>query len=302
MPILSVLIDPILPVFAILALGFALGRRGAIALDEARLINRFAMTVLIPIVLFDLLAHAPWADLAPRPILLYAGTQAAIFVLGYGLARRGFGLAPGEAVILGYAGIFSNNVFYGLPIAVLIFGEAHVLPITTIVVIDSTLTFGGTMIALQVIQHGRVSPRGLWQIFTRTPALIAIFAGLAVGLAGLPVPAPVRTFLDFNGAAAAPVALFALGVVLSGTVFRPDAAVAAFVAIRVLLFPAVIALTLMAFGGPETDTRLYTFGAAGPVGAMAMSLAVLHGVPADRVAQAMVWSLLVSLITLAAIA
>lgn len=60
LPFLAVLIDPILPVFAILATGFLLGHADCMTAGEARLVNRFAMTIRIPIVLFDLLANAPF--------------------------------------------------------------------------------------------------------------------------------------------------------------------------------------------------------------------------------------------------
>ena len=156
------------------------------------------------------------------------------------------------------------------------------------------------MIVLQVIEKGRASPGALLSIFAKTPALLAIFAGLAAAVAGLPVPAPLQTFLDFNGAAAAPVALFALGVVLSGTRFSADPVVGLFATVKLLVFPAAVWILLTK--GGVADPRLFAFAAAAPAGAMAMSLAVLHGIPTDRVAQIMVWTSLLSLFTLAAIA
>ena len=300
MPFLSVLLDPILPVFAILAFGFAMGRAGRTSVEAARTINRFAMSVLIPIVVFDLLANAPLAAFAPLPIALYASTQAVTFTLGYQVARRLFGIAPGEAVILAYGGIFANNVFYGLPIAVLLYGEAAVLPITMIVVLDAILSFGGTMMVLQLIERGRASPGAILSVFARTPALIAIFAGLAVAVIGLPIPAPLQTFLDFNGVAAAPVALFALGVVLSGTRFGADPAVAVFSGIKLLAFPAGIWAALQLVPG-GADPR-FVFGAAGPTGAMAMSLAILYDQPTGRISQVLVWTSVLTLFSLAFLA
>ncbi|PWJ12446.1 AEC family transporter [Jannaschia seohaensis] len=300
---LSVLADPILPVFAILAIGFALGRFGWMSVEEARLVNRLAMTVLIPIVLFDLLANAPYATFAPRALLVYVGVEAAVFASTVLVCRRLFGLPAGEAVILGFASIFTNNVFYGLPIAVLLYGEDGVLPIMTIIILDSTVAMGGTMIALQAIRQGSASPLAVLGIFWRTPALLAMLAGLAYGATGLRMPAPVLTFLDFNGEAAAPVALFALGVVLSSTRFGWDGAVAATVGIKLLLFPAAIALGLVLFAGGAGETgQRFVFGSAGPSGATAFSLALLYNVPTERIAQVLVWTSLLSLLTLAILA
>lgn len=297
---LSVLADPILPVFAILAFGFTMGRTGRTTAEAARTINRFAMTVLIPIVVFDLLANAPFEDLALRPALLYVTVQALIFTAGYQIARRAFARSAGEAVILGYGGIFANNVFYGLPLAQLIYGSAP-LPIVTIVVLDATISFGGTMIVLQALALGRVSFKGIALIFLKTPTLVAIFAGLAAGTGDLPIPAPVQTFLDFNGAAAAPVALYALGVILAETPFTRDPAVLAFSAIKLLLFPAAIWVAITGLV-PTSNADHWTFGAATPTGAMAMSLAVLYDIRTATIAQILVWTSLLSLVTLALLA
>ena len=298
--VLNVLLDPILPVFAILAFGFAMGRTGRTTAEAARAINRFAMTVLIPIVLFDLLANAPFSEIALRPAMLYLAVEAVVFAIGYILARRAFGRDPGEAVILAYGCIFANNVFYGLPLSELIYG-APPLPIVTIVLLDATISFGGTMVALQALALGKVSPTSIGLIFLRTPALIAIFAGLAAGALSLPIPSSVQTFLDFNGSAAAPVALFALGVILAGTQFRADPAVLTFTLIKLIAFPAAIWAALRGLA-PGNDPNLWTFGAATPTGAMAFSLALLYDIRTGTIAQILVWTSLLSLLTLALLA
>lgn len=302
MSFLSALRDPILPIFAILAFGYVIGRAGKFDLAAARTLNWFAMTVLVPIAVFNLLAHAPLSELSGRALLIYSGMQAALFALGYQLSRRLFGIGRAEAVLLAYAGIFANTFFYTLPISRLLFGPDQILPVTTVVVLDSTVSFAGVMIVLQVLNQGSASPMSILRIFARTPALLAIFAGMMLAMVGIGLPGAVETFLDFNGVAAAPVALFALGVILSGTRFTLDGAVASVVAIKLLALPAVVAWGLWLGGVPETDARVFTFAAAGPAGAMALSLSVLHGVPSDRVAQVLVWTSLLTLLTLAALA
>ena len=115
MPVLAVLANPILPVFAILALGFLLGRRGWMSVDQARLVNKLAMTILLPILLFDLLASAPILSFPLAPIAVYAGVQVLVFTLLYQLARRAFQVPPNEAIVLGldfsYLVIFASPLF-----------------------------------------------------------------------------------------------------------------------------------------------------------------------------------------------
>ncbi len=302
MSFLPVLLNPILPVFAILGMGWGLGRAGWMTVDDARVINRFAMTVLVPVVVLKLLWQAPFHSFSLPPILLYFAAEVILFALAYQIARRVFGTGPGEGVILGYAAIFANNVFFGLPIGVLLYGEAGVLPITMVVVLDSTVTFGGTMFVLQVIREGRISPGKVARIITRSPVLIAIAAGTVLGLADVPIPGTVQTFLDFNGSAAAPVALFSMGVVLAATRFGWDPAVAGVTALKLLAFPALVWLLVGGFGPGWEEGRRFAFAAAAPTGSMAFGLALLYDVPTGRLAQVMVWTAFLSLFALAVLA
>ncbi|GMG80885.1 hypothetical protein LNKW23_00970 [Paralimibaculum aggregatum] len=300
--VLAVLVDPILPVFAILAFGFAMGRSGRISVEEARLINRFAMSVLLPIMIFGLIATAPVRSFSVVPLAVYAGAEALVFAAGFWLARVWLARPAPEALLLAFGGIFANNAFYVLPIARLLHGDAGALPVTAIVTLDATVTFAAAIVALQVLSLGQVSLGMVAARLAGTPLLQAILAGFAVALAGVALPGPVKTFLDFNGAAAAPVALFALGVVLSQTPFRADRTVAVFAGVKLVAFPAAVAVGLALFAGAAPGQELTLLGAAGPAGAMAFSLALLYGVRTDAIAQVIVWTSLLTLPTLALLA
>jgi len=281
MTLFAALANPILPIFAILGFGFLLGRARLVTVDEARTVNRVVMTILVPIVVFDLLINAPIDAFTVLPMVLYSGTQAVIFALGYQLARRVFGAAPAEAVVLAYAGIFANTVFYSLPISLLLFGEDDILPVTMVVVLDSVVSFSGVMIVLQIINEGRASPLSVLRIFGRTPALLAIVAGLGAAILHVAPPVPLQTFLDFNGAAAAPVALLALGVILSGTRFTADAAVAGEAAVVAGEIGAAID-RVDDVGVANLDSGLQELDAVGDRALAVAPRGVAPGVPVDR--------------------
>lgn len=300
--VLAVLADPILPVFAILAFGFAMGRTGNADVADARVINRFAMSVLLPIMIFGLIASAPIHSFSLLPVALYLACEATLFALGFWLARRVFGRDPAEAVLLGFCGIFANNAFYVLPISILLYGPGNVLPVTSIVTLDAIVAFAGAMLALQVIALGQATPLGIARVIARTPLFYAVLAGTAVALAGVAIPDPVQTFIDFNGVAAAPVALFALGVVLAETRFRADPAVATFVGVKLFVFPAAVWAVMAVAAADDPGRPLFVLGAAGPSGAMAFSMALLHGVRTDTIAPIIVWTSVFSLVSLAVLA
>ena len=300
--IFNVLFDPILPVFTIMALGFFLGRTGKATVDDARLINRFAMTVFLPILLFGLIAQAPIHTFNITPVLVYAGVEGSLFVIGFILAFRLFNRPADESVLLAFCGVFANNAFFVLPISVLLYGAEHVLAITTIITLDATFTFAGVIIVLQVINLGKITPVSVALSIIKMPLIQAVVLGVFASLLRISIPDSIQTFLSFNGAAAAPLALFAIGIVLSGTKFSISPMILTFSTLKLAIFPLAIwgGLELMAPGNPERS--LFLLGAAGPAGTVAFSLALLHGVKTDAIAQIVILTSILSLFSLAYLA
>jgi len=279
-----------------------MGRSGGARIDEARIVNRFVMTVLIPIMMTGLMANTPIARLPLVPVLTYAAAQALLFVAGYLLARRLLRRDAGEAVLLATCGIFGNNVFYVLPIARLLYPGDPLLAVAAVILLESVVIFAGAMAALEILALGRTTPTAALAQLARSPILWSIALGIALSLAGVVIPAPLQTFIGFNAAAAAPAALWALGVVLSGTPLRPDATAVSFALIKMAAMPMIVAAGLH-LGAPDSAERsLFLLSAAAPAGVMAFSLALLYGIRTEAIAQVIVWTSLLTLFTLAALA
>jgi len=300
--LLFVLANPILPIFAIMAIGFILGRAEWISIEEARIINRFTLTVLLPVFLFNVSATTDIANFKLLPIATYLCVEFAVFLLGFLLAFYIIKRDASESLLLGMTGVVANNAFFGLPIAIELYGPDAVQPFVAITAVDGLIGFSAIIVALGSIRQGMFSVSGLGLAVIRSPIILALIAGIGFGASGLTLTPPIVTFVNFNGAAAAPVALFALGVVLSQTRFRADPAVALFVIIKILLFPACVwaALQFVSYDAP--DASMYVLAAAGPSVAMSFSLALLYNVKIDLVAQIMVWTGLLSLISMVVLA
>lgn len=302
MELLSVLGNPILPIFAIMAFGFVLGRVRWISVAEARVINRFTLTVLLPVFLFDVSARTDVARFNLLPIATYLAAEFAVFALGFALAFYALRRGAAEAILLGMTGVVANNAFYVLPIALQLYGPEGAQPFVAITAVDGLVGFSAVILALGVLRDGSLSFASLGRAIIRSPIILALMAGLGFAASGLVLPAPLVTFVKFNGAAAAPVALFALGVVLSQTVFRAEPAVALFVGIKILLFPVCVWAALRAVSYTAPDAPIYVLSAAGPSVAMSFSLALLYNVKTDTIAQIMVWTGVFSLISIVVLA
>lgn len=295
---LHVLINNILPVFAMLALGFVMGRMGTAKQDEARAINRIAFLVLQPPLIFMLLTGLDLPAIRFDAIGLYAATEVLSFSITYILCRRVFGCERGEAFLLGMCVIFVNSLLYVWPISTLIYGEAGSLPIAAIVALDASATFAFFIIGSELIA-GKDGIKSVIPRIVKNPVLLTIVLSFAINLAALPIPEPVMTAARFAGAAAAPIVLFALGVVLSSHPMTPSLPVVGVATLKLVIFPVFIWAAFAGFSPENPWEGLFLLTAAGPSGAMAFSLALLYGVRTDRIAPVIIWTSLISLISLA---
>ena len=295
---LHVLTHNILPVFALLALGFIMGRARTASMDEARAANRIAFLVLQPPLIFMLLTGLDLGAIRWDALGLYALCEVAAFILAFLLARHVLRCDFAEAWLLGMAVVFVNTLLYIWPIATLIYGEAGAMPITAIVALDASVSFAFFIISIEFIA-GKGDLGGTLGRMARNPVLVTIVLSVALNLLAVPIPEPLLTAARFAGAGAAPLTLFAMGVVLSSHSIRPGATVAAISATKLLGLPLLVA-GAFALAAPENDWRqLFLLAAAGPSGAMTFSLALLYGVRTDNIAPVIVWTSVLSLVSLA---
>lgn len=302
MEVFQILTDPILPVFAIAIIGYVSGKLGKTTIDEARQINKFAMNVLLPIFIFGLIAKAPISTFSIQPVLAYLVSQCLVFSLGYLIAAKLFKRGNGESILLGFMGIFANNALYVLPISVLLYGADGVLPISTIVTLDAIIWMALAMIALQMIRLGKFNAKNVITTVFKTPTLLGVLLGVVFSLGEWQLPGPLDTFVGFSGAGAAPIALFSLGVVMSEAKLNPDRLIATFSTIKIIVFPVTVwlALELIATHSPQRD--LFLLGSAGPAGITALNLALYYNVRTEAIAQVIIYTSILTLISLAILA
>jgi malonate transporter and related proteins len=306
-------LNPVFPVFAILGFGMLFARRGIFDAAAAGILNRFVFYIGAPALLFSLLNKASVAEFEWRVLLLYFASEMAIYALGAALARFMFKRAWRESLLLGMTACFVNHVFFVLPMARVLYGDAASAPITAIITVDSVLIFALTIVGLELSVPGSHSGRKVMTLLLRHPLLQAIAAGMAVNLLGIPLHDGVHTFTGFVGAAASPLALFALGIILSST-SNPglDKVALTVTGLKVVVHPLLAwalfsSLALGAAASPHTPTNPAWISsallvAAGPCGAMPFVLALQYRIPVATIARAIAYSTVISLITLALMA
>ncbi|MEL6479552.1 MAG: AEC family transporter [Pseudomonadota bacterium] len=296
---LSLLTTATLPIFAVSAVGFALARTGRVTAQDAEGVNLFALRVAVPALVFRLLAEADVAAFDWPVLLAYLAAEILVYALTFALCRYGLGIERREALLLGMAAIFVNGVFFVLPIAEILYGPAAEQVITGIVVLDSTLIFGGTIFLCDLLGRGEAGVGRVMARFAGNPMIIGMALGLALSVTGLTMPQGIATYVGFVGDAAAPAALFALGVILAkAKLAEGRRAVPLVIAMKMLGQPLATFLLIGALASPGLWSQTAFLFTAGPAGAMPFVIALGYGIRTERIALVVIVTTVISLISL----
>jgi len=282
-----------------MVLGFVMGRMKCVSHAEAAAVNRIAFLILQPALIFPLVNSVDLSNFYFDAIALYAIGQAFIFMFALAVGVFLLKCALAEAWLLAMATVFVNSLLYIWPISSLIYGNDGNLPITAIVVWDATFTFAFFIITTDLIVNKGQSATQSFARLLKNPVLITIFLGLCTNFFGIIASEPILVAAKFAGAGAAPLTLFALGVILSGHKIFPTKKVTVISFIKLCLLPLAIALLLQLGNRPVIWNDLLLLNAAGPSGAMAFALAMLYKVRTDTIAPVIIWTSILTLVSLA---
>jgi len=296
---LSSLFDPILPIFAILALGFYLYRLNTFDVSAAQSINKFVFYVATPALIYSIVSSAPVSDFDTNALGIYFVAQLCAYLGTFLLTHYILGLEKREALLLGMTTAFVNHVFFVLPITERIYGASAAQPIAGIVLVDVVVLFCGTVLAMDLMQTAKLSPLKVVSLLLRNPFLIASFLGIASWFFMPLIPNGVHTFAEFAGAAAAPASLFALGIILASSSLRPiGIATWSVVAVKIAVHPLLVFAFLWVIPTAPGWDHIVLLVAAGPCGAMPFVIALQYGVRTEVIAKAILISTIVSLASL----
>ena len=191
----------IVPVFMIVAIGWAYGRRTQ---PDLVTFNRIVLDVLSPLLVYTALADRGfrWEDhtaLIGGGALLILATGA----IAWGMARA----AHTQPRTLVPVVMFTNAGNMGLPLALLAFGPEHFGAAVALFSISNLLHF--SLGARITSAHARTRDLML------SPLMIASALGFASALSGVRPPDAIFTGMKLLGDAMLPLMLFALGVRLT---------------------------------------------------------------------------------------
>jgi len=240
------------PIFWVILTGYLAGKWRILGGDATAALNAFVSYFALPILFFGTLARTP-VDTVLDPSLMagFGLVVVATFLVGMlstRLAVRG-GLA--RMSLQGIAASWGNVGYMGVPLCLAAYGESGLPPamLTVIVTAVVAMVFGVMLIELEVAAgHGPILTffRAAWNV-ARNPLPVSIAAGIAYSGLALPLPTPVEKWMDLLGAAAAPCALFAIGLFLSDKSVRAGLAEAGLATVIKLLLQPLLAACVLPF-------------------------------------------------------
>ena len=265
------LIQQILVMLAMMAVGAVLVRVGMVDEAGSKQLSSIALYVATPAVIIQ--AFAIEFDAEQLVNALWMGL---FFALALVLSAVIAYMACGKADRVGqFAVIFSNSGFVGIPIISGLLGPEFVFYVTITMAVGTFAlwTYG---VLLMSGDKGQVSMK---KIFTN-PAVVALFIGLALFFAPVRLPGMVSQFLTGMGNLNTGLGMLVLGINLGssnlGLLFT-DRRLYKACAFRLLVVPAATILLCLAMPVSAEIRMVLLIVEACPCGAVTSMLAQLYG-------------------------
>ena len=205
------------PLFTLIFLGYISAKLIRIPLEGLAWLNFFVIYIALPPLFFRLLSKTPVSEFGNTKFLLCASAATLfIFITGFAVPRLLKRGTTREATIQGLAGAYGNIGYLGPPLAIAAFGPEAGVPVALIFCLDNTMHFTLAPLLMSIGSNNRdrwtsVIWKVLKNIFTH-PFILATIVGIVAAFNQYQPPQPMVSLIDSLASAAAPCALFALGV------------------------------------------------------------------------------------------
>ena len=246
--------------FLLVLLGYVLMRYGKWPKEIADSLSKFVFNIAVPALLFDTMSR--FSSLPPvdtRLLIAFFGSCIIVFIAGRLIAWKIFKLDGVAQTVFALGGIYSNNVFLGIPLAKMALGEEALPPVALVIAFNALLLWTLVTISTEWSLHGSLSMKGFGKTaksVLTNPIVASILLGLMYDATGLPLPTFLRTPLQMTSQAAAPMALIVLGMGLAEYGIRKGWQHSLTISsLKLVLQPLVVYALARALGLPKMETQ-----------------------------------------------
>lgn len=294
-----------LPFFALIALGFQACRTGFFTSEAAAYLTKFVFYFALSAMLFRFAANLSLAEIFDWQFVgAYLTGCIVIYILATVVAmirKR----PVEEAAFEAQCAIIGNVGFLGVPMLIVLLGEAAAGPVLLVLSLDLIVFSSLIVIIVTGSRDGRMSLGVLRTVglgLLNNPMIVSITLGLVWSSTGWALLVPVDEFTAILGAAATPGALFAIGASLAGKSAERMSVAGWLTFCKLVLHPAAVAFAaLVLFDVPNFDAAVMIAAASLPVAGNVFILAQHYGVAPQRVSATILISTVLSILTISAV-
>lgn len=307
---MATVVGIVLPVFALIFLGWLIARRGLLSREGLQGLSNYTFYVAFSALLFRAMSGVRLQELDGGILLAYFGGVLAIYLLTMAVGRFVFGLRMAEQALMALGACFSNGVGLGIPLVLAAWGQAGLVPLLMIIAVHSAVLLSLASVLVE-IDRGGASGHGIGRrlvssslAIVRHPVLMAIAAGLAWGAlsraSGLSLPPAADIALKWLADSAIPCGLIGLGGSLAFIRLAGDMPqTLTMTAMKLLMQPlAVWLLARYVLQLEPLWVAVATVNAAMPAGANVYLLAQRYGLYVARATSVVLLSTALCIVTL----
>lgn len=247
---MQLLLNIVLPVFAIIFAGWFAIRSEILDRSAAKILNNYVYYFAVPPMLFLATAKFSVADIIDFDFIIaffLAIFAIMLITLAPYLFRKDE--RPIELMVLSLTTGWPNTIYMGIPIAYYLFGDKGILP----VVIATLSTNAVFIVALAFLAgfdgEGEKGGKKVWEFlskaFFKNPVLMAPALGIIISSYQLEVPEAINNLFEMMAPSAAPVALFSLGLSLYGLSIKGNRLQIGWISLQKLVLHPLIALGIV---------------------------------------------------------
>lgn len=309
------IIEAILPILVTLGLGYLAAWRRDFDSHQAGVLIRLVMLYALPLALLASILSTP------RERVLSAGPLAGLiliamlglYVVLFAFLRWGLGRKQGEAALITMTVTGPSVPFIGIPVLGQLFGPTSAVPISVASLIMNLCQIPLTLILMNHDQQRQQRQDNIqlsWQDTVRElgghllhsckePVVWAPMTAFLLVLAGVHLPAPLKSSLQLLGHATGGTALFASGVVLCARQVRFSLPVGLMVLGRNILIPLGVCALAFFWRLPSLTLQEGVLAMAMPSAAMNVILAMRYHMMEREIASVLFFGTISSIFTLA---
>ncbi len=207
MELFFTLLERIIPLLALIGLGFIAGRYLKVDRES---IARLLIYLIAPVVFFSSLLNLNWrAEYSFGPFLVFL-VCSVVAIVFKGLTTAPFGKA--EAGLIGFASGNANCGYFGVPIALSLYGEDAV---GLLILLNMGFILFENTVGFYLLAQGKYGPREALKKLVKLPAIYALGLAVIGKMAGLKLSGTALDWSQFFRGAYSILGMMLIGLGLS---------------------------------------------------------------------------------------